>query len=745
MTEQLKVVLTAEIADLKKNLQNAQKEIKDLSSKGEGNFKKFSEAAKKAGAAVANGLKVAAAATVAAGAALVALSEGTKEYRTNQAKLTSAFEAAGASAEVAKTAYNDLYRVLGDDGQATEAAAHLAKLTTNEQELAEWTNICQGVYATFGDSLPIEGLTEAANETAKVGTVTGGLADALNWAGISEDEFNNKLAACNDEAEREKLIRETLNGVYSEAAASYEENAKSILDANEAQAKLTDSFAALGGAVEPIVSLLKNELASILQELTPYFGVMSEGLQGIINGIEGSADKLSSGIGGALETLLAKISDILPQVLNTGVQIIMALLNGIVKEFPNIVNTVVALLPVLVAALVEVIPKVTEALLNALPVLLDAAVDLITSLADGIVTLLPILIDQIITIIPILIQKLIDSIPALLEAAILLLTAIVDAVPLIIPPLIEMLPVLIDSLVITLLENLPILLDAAVELLNALIDAIPVIIPLLVEALPRIIDSVVDFIFDSIPILLKAAVELFMALVRAVIEIIPPLIKAIAQIIATIITNLVDKIREIFNNIKNIMSDKVNEAKSAVVNKFNEIKTNITNKVTEAKNSVLGIFDNIKNGITQKIASARDTIKDIVEKIKGFFKFNIELPKIKLPHFTIKPAGWKIGDLLQGTIPKLGISWYAKGGVFDKPTLFSHGGGLGGLGENGAEAVVPLENNLEWLDKLANMLSARMGNTPIVLQVDGKTFAKTSISTINNLTKQTGKLGLVVT
>ncbi|MBQ8763144.1 MAG: hypothetical protein IJZ07_03485 [Clostridia bacterium] len=100
----------------------------------------------------------------------------------------------------------------------------MAQLTTNEQELSQWTNICQGVYATFGASLPIEGLTEAANETAKVGQVTGGLADALNWAGISEDAFNEKLAACNTEAEREELIRETLNGIYSEAAANYEKN-----------------------------------------------------------------------------------------------------------------------------------------------------------------------------------------------------------------------------------------------------------------------------------------------------------------------------------------------------------------------------------------------------------------------------------------------------------------------------------------------------------------------------------------
>ena len=55
----------------------------------------------------------------------------------------------------------------------------------------------------------------------KVGQVTGPLADALNWAGESEDAFNEKLAACSSEQERAALITETLNRLYSEAAGNY--------------------------------------------------------------------------------------------------------------------------------------------------------------------------------------------------------------------------------------------------------------------------------------------------------------------------------------------------------------------------------------------------------------------------------------------------------------------------------------------------------------------------------------------
>lgn len=89
-------------------------------------------------------------AAVAAGTAVVALTESTREYRTEQGKLQTAFEVQNFSAETARKTYEALNGVLGDSGQAVEAANHLAQLATNEKDLATWTDICTGVYATFG-------------------------------------------------------------------------------------------------------------------------------------------------------------------------------------------------------------------------------------------------------------------------------------------------------------------------------------------------------------------------------------------------------------------------------------------------------------------------------------------------------------------------------------------------------------------------------------------------------------------
>lgn len=267
MNEELKVIITADIDQAKKALKDASDEVEDFGKESKETSKEVDKAFDDAGAAISSAMKVVAGVVAAGAVAIVGLAESTREYRTEQGKLITAFSSVGASAETARNVYSELNSVLGDSGVAVEAANHLARLTTNEQELAEWADICTGVYATFGDSLPIEGLTEAANETAKVGTVTGTLADALNWAGESEDEFNEKLSACVDEQEREKLIRETLTKVYKKASDQYKKTNKDIIASNKATDDINSTMAEMGETVEPVITEMKLFGASILKSL----------------------------------------------------------------------------------------------------------------------------------------------------------------------------------------------------------------------------------------------------------------------------------------------------------------------------------------------------------------------------------------------------------------------------------------------------------------------------------------------
>ena len=228
------------------------------------------------------------------------LDEATEEYREAMGKLNTAFEAAGFNADTAKNAYEDFYRILGDTDTATEASQLLAKLIDNEEDIAKWTEIAAGVYGTFGDALPIEGLIEAANETAKTGKVTGVLADALNWAGINEDEFNKQLEFTSDSGYRANMIMAQLTHTYGDAADAFYKNNEVLIESREVQMQLDETQAALGESVAD----LKNKFFDL-------FGpALIEGMKLAEITLEGVAWVVEK-IGQALDWLGQKISDVI--------------------------------------------------------------------------------------------------------------------------------------------------------------------------------------------------------------------------------------------------------------------------------------------------------------------------------------------------------------------------------------------------------------------------------------------------
>lgn len=365
--------------------------------------------------------------------------------------------------------------------------------------------------------------------------MTGSLADALNWAGVNEEDFQAKLDACNTEAEREALIRSTLIGLYDDAAMSYEENASGVLAQNEAQMKLNENMAKIGKLMTPINSMLSE------------FGV---------------------------------------QIL----QVIVPILESFISEYgPQIEST---------------LKKVAEAIGNVMKWVIDN-------------------------------WDLVSTVGAIILGVAVALTVFSTAM------------------------------------------------------------GIVNFVMMASP----------------VTWIVLGIVAALTLLVAGTIL-----VMKNWDKIKKVASD---------------VWGAITNKVESAISKIQTKIDNFK-----------EKIQNIVNTIKGLFNFSFTLPKLKVPSFGITPRGWSVGDLLKGSIPKLSVNWNAMGGVFDKPTIMPYGNTLQGLGEAGTEAIVPLENNTEWLDKIADKLASKQGTRPIVLNVDGKTLAQTTINSINDLTKQTGSLGL---
>ena len=487
------------------------------------------------------------------GSAIWNLDEATEEYRVAQGKLTTAFEAAGYSGDAAQKSYTEFYKILGDTDTATEASQLLAQLAQNEQDITKWTNIAAGVYGTFGDALPIEGMIESANETAKVGEVTGSLADAFTWVGISEDAFNEKLAACSSESERNRLIMETLSGAYDEASGAFYRNNEALVASREGQAQLDETLAGLGETISNVKNSLRAEFLPAISEVISAFTDM-------VNGVDGADEAFAGAITGLVNTAVS----MLPQFVNTGMQMLTSLLSGIIQSLPAVMEGaaqiivtlaqgIAAAVPTLIPQIVLVVTQIVQTLIENLPMILDAALQLITGLAQGLLNAIPVLIAALPAIITAIVEFIVVAIPQIINAGIQLLTSLVSALPEIITAIVAAIPQIIDGLVTAILGSIPQIIDAGVNLLISLIQNLPTIITTIVGAIPQIISSLVNAILNSIPQIIQAGVQLFVSLIQNLPTIIVEIVKAVPQIIAGMVNAFTSSMGQIVNVGKNIV------------------------------------------------------------------------------------------------------------------------------------------------------------------------------------------------
>lgn len=214
------------------------------------------------------------------------LNEETKEFRMNMAKLEGASQQYGYSQEFTNQKIKEMYGYFQDDQVAVNTISNLEGLGLSQDELTNTLNAGIAVWTAYGDSIPIEGLTESINESAQVAKVTGSLADALNWAGISEDDFNLKLEKCNSTKERAQLITDTLNGAYGKSKQTYDENTESLRANNEANMELIQKQAELGEALEPVDTAFTNLKATVLEGITPAILTVSNGISGLVTAFQ---------------------------------------------------------------------------------------------------------------------------------------------------------------------------------------------------------------------------------------------------------------------------------------------------------------------------------------------------------------------------------------------------------------------------------------------------------------------------
>lgn len=510
--------------------------------------------------------------------------------------------------------------------------------------------------------------------------------------------------------------------------------------------------------------------------------------------------ELINGITQIFEGIVAALPELVQVILDALPSLITSICDGLIKSTDLVVNAFVTLfngftqaLPLIIQALSPQIPTLVSGIINGLLSCIDSLVTGFVSLFNAFAIALPQIINAIIPKVPdiiiSLVQTLVNNIGLLVDGFVSLFSGFMQALPIIISNIVPRIPEIITSIVGVLIENIPVLVDGFIQLFLAFNKALPDIIAEIVKCIPDIIQGIVDGLLNLAGDVFDAAKELGKSLwdgFKSFLGIHSPstLMMEAGQYAAQGAIDGVDskdgeawKIAEDFGRNVNdgfasIYGDvqktgesigkgmngglasqqsSIGQSASKIGNDINiafqnvkKISTDLANSMgntfNQAFKSVSNIFNNIKNGITDKMNSAKNSVSSAISRMKSFFNFSWSLPKLKMPHISITGRF----SLSPPSVPHFSIQWYKRGGVFDKTTLFQYGNGqLGGLGENGAEAVVPLENNTEWLDKIADKIADKIGTSgPIIMQVDGKTFAEISVDSINALTRQRGGLAL---
>ena len=192
-----------------------------------------------------------------------------QEFNTLEAKLAGSSKQYGYNQEQMSALSGKVYSYTGDEMMAFNSVQNLQGMGLSTKELEKTLESAMAVWTAYGDSIPIEGLTESINETAQVAKVTGSLADALNWAGISEDKFNTQLEACGTVQERNKLITDALNGAYGDSLKTFTELNAATIDARNADWALLSAKAALAEAISPLTTEFTRFTVQILQNVLP--------------------------------------------------------------------------------------------------------------------------------------------------------------------------------------------------------------------------------------------------------------------------------------------------------------------------------------------------------------------------------------------------------------------------------------------------------------------------------------------
>ena len=419
-------------------------------------------------------------------------------------------------------------------------------------------------------------------------------------------------------------------------------------------------------------------------------GKVTSGVGGLISKAGGLAGILGEkGLGGIFGGLTGKIGIIIAVI--AALAAAFAHLWNTNEDFRNSITETIATLK---ENLEPIIKQIGETVSGWIPQIMNLVQELMNALAP--------IFSELVS----LLGQILPPILQFISDALIALTPIINDVFGIIIQLLPIISQLIQAffpIFETLFSLLGELLPVVSTLISSILEAIEPLLPLIGSLLSGILTAVTEVIKFLEPFI-SVFLEVIIGGVTGLIEFLTPAIKVFLEVIVggivgfinlviTAFTTFGDNCKTIWNAIKDAISTVVNNVKEKVTTTFNNVKTAVTTVFEAVKTTVTKIWNGIKDAIVKPVEAAKDKIKSIIEAIKGFFSgAKFEWPKMKLPHFAISPSGWKVSDLLQGSIPKLSVEWYAKAmnaaRILRGPTIFGEQNGqlLAG-GEAGNEVI----------------------------------------------------------
>lgn len=445
--------------------------------------------------------------------------ESTREYRNDLAKLEQGAKTSGNSFSEMKKELVNLTALTGESDSSIEALSNLMSAGFSDTQIKSAVESLSGAVIKFPDTLKIESLADSLQETIATGAGTGQFAELIERSGASLDDFNNGLANCSGEAERQQYALQWLaESGLAQVNAEYEKSHKALLDYEKAEQAVNEANSKIAQSAMPIAASFKKGYAGVLAAFAD-----------VLTGV----DKTGAEFNAKISVFLSNIAGMAVQYLPVLLTAVNTIIQSVVTNLPMLLETI---LPPLISGFNLLITGLIDALPEFLPVLLDSFVMLFSSLIDSV----NLVIEQLMPLLPDIITQistaLIENLPALLDGALQLFLGLIQSLNQVVEQLIPMLPELITNLCDTLIEHIDEIINTGFDLLVGLIDGITECIPTLLEKLPEIIDKLVNTLTNSenLQKLIQSGIDLITALAEGLPKACFKIVAAIPEIVSAI-------------------------------------------------------------------------------------------------------------------------------------------------------------------------------------------------------------------